>query len=584
MAFKDEKIYNGMKELVKKSLAILDRSGFEFVEDFNIEVDLKNIPPISFLQNDKIRTQIYSQIKEIEKTKEFAYTCDLVNKVQSDFKPKKRDDIQSPGLGLDAPPAEVETALRKQEFKWTDLPYFLIAYCNLRKDLEFDAAIFNGLYKRFEERLYGKDYIMALCPLKKFYLETDELVLDDGFKIRRISQGELSIINKWMNGNTLKKRDDIQFTIEYIFDENEFRNPEDDDEWTYSAYQNATAFCEKKFIEIVALLRLFKDGDFHNPLENFRVPFWANAGQGIHYNLCDMYISGDKKYILERGETEDFKKLYKKSLRFTDDKRMFIALERFNLAYEKKRFEDNIIDYVIAFEALFGTKSNRIQKEIALKSGFLVGDLKEKITEIYKFMQDVYSLRSRIVHGNEIGRISKKEYLFSWDNVPGNDSERILRFLRDDLGIGWVEDAEISKADGGKTISIIKDKNSAKIMISAKKKKAIIEISSGITYDLKVNGEYGKLNIYKEDYYSDYRLKLAIIEIFREIISSFFDEGRIGGKKEIFAIIEEELKSDEKTMPKYKSGEKIIKSILDRVERKRKLQGQPEHESAGVLK
>jgi hypothetical protein len=135
--------------------------------------------------------------------------------------------------------------------------------------------------------------------------------------------------------------------------------------------------------------------------------------------------------------------------------------------------------------------------EVGLKSGFLIEDSKEKITEIYKFMRDVYVLRSKIVHGDKI-------------KIP--------------------------------------------------------------------------LKIGKEDYYSDHRLKLAIIEIFREIISAFFDEERIGGKKEIFAIIEEELKSDEKPLPKYKSGEENIESILDKVERKRKLLGQPEPESAGVLK
>jgi len=500
MTFKDEKIYSGMKALVKKSLAILDRNGFEFkyIEDSNIEVnDLKNIPPISFLLNDKISRQIYSnsKIEEIEKTKEFAYTCDLVNKMLlSQSESKKHDDIQLPGLGLDAPSPEVENALKKQQFR-TDLSYFLIAYCNLKRDLEFDEAIFNGLYKRFEEKLYGENYIMALCPLKKFYLETDEFVLDDGIKIRRIAQGELSFINKWRGENTLKKLDDIQFTIEYTYDENELTKQQDADDW--SNYHFDLAFLpEKKFIEIVALLRLFTDGYFHNPLENFQVPFWDNAGQGIHYNLCDRYISGDKKYILKREEAEDFKKLYKKSLRFTDDRRMFIALERFNLAYEKKRFEDNIIDYVIAFEALF-VNSKRIGMEVGLKSGFLIEDSKEKITEIYKFMRGVYDLRSKIVHGDKI-------------KIP-----------------------------------------------------------------MKIGGT---------DYYSDYQLKPTIIKIFREIISAFFDEERIGGKKEGFAIIEEELKSDEKPLPKYKSGEEIIESILDKLERKRKLWGQPEHESAGVLK
>ncbi|MCW3138280.1 MAG: HEPN domain-containing protein [Methanophagales archaeon] len=418
MTFKDEKIYSGMKELVKKSLAILNRSGFEFkhkhIEDSNIEVDLKNIPPISFLLNDKISRQIYSnsKIEEIEKTKEFTYTFDLVNKmVLSHSESKKHDDIQLPGLGLDAPSPEVENALKKQQFR-TDISLFLIAYCNLKKDLEFDEAIFNGLYKRFEEKLYGKNYIMALCPLKKFYLETDELVLDDGIKIRRISEEELSFI-KEMAGNAVKKPDDIKFTIEYTYDETEFRRPEDADEWTWSAWQNATAICEKKFIEIIALLRLFKDGDFHNPLENFQVPFWANAGQGIHFNLCDRRIPEDGNYILKRAEAEDFTEFYRKSLRLTDDRRMFIALERFNLAYEKKRFEDNIIDYVIGFEALFGTMRNRIGMQIKLKSGFLVGDSKEEITKIYKFMHDVYKLRSKIVHGDEIKipmKIGKKDY------------------------------------------------------------------------------------------------------------------------------------------------------------------------------
>ena len=87
-------------------------------------------------------------------------------------------------------------------------------------------------------------------------------------------------------------------------------------------------------------------------------------------------------------------------------------------------------------------------------------------------------------------------YLFSWDNVPGNDSEGILRFLRDDIDICWAENAEIRKSDDGKTICIFKDENSAEIMIDEKEKKATIKISEGWTNDLKVKKENGKLNIY----------------------------------------------------------------------------------------
>ena len=87
-------------------------------------------------------------------------------------------------------------------------------------------------------------------------------------------------------------------------------------------------------------------------------------------------------------------------------------------------------------------------------------------------------------------------YLFSWDDVPGNDSERLLRFLRDDWGIGWAENTEIHKSADGKTIRIFNDENSAKITIDVGKEKATFKISDDRTHDLKVKKENGKLNIY----------------------------------------------------------------------------------------
>jgi len=89
------------------------------------------------------------------------------------------------------------------------------------------------------------------------------------------------------------------------------------------------------------------------------------------------------------------------------------------------------------------------------------------------------------------------EYLFSWENVPGTDSERLLRFLSDVINIGWAENAKISKSYNGKTIHISKDKNSAKITIDEKKGKAILKISDARPHDLKVKKVGGKLKIYQ---------------------------------------------------------------------------------------
>jgi hypothetical protein len=91
--------------------------------------------------------------------------------------------------------------------------------------------------------------------------------------------------------------------------------------------------------------------------------------------------------------------------------------------------------------------------------------------------------------------------LFSWDNVPGTDSERLLRFLRDDLDIGWAENAEILKSDDDKTIYISESPHngkSAKIVIEEEEGKATLTTSNGITHDLKVKKENSKLNIYSE--------------------------------------------------------------------------------------
>jgi hypothetical protein len=88
-------------------------------------------------------------------------------------------------------------------------------------------------------------------------------------------------------------------------------------------------------------------------------------------------------------------------------------------------------------------------------------------------------------------------YLFSWENVPGDDSDRLLRFLVDDLGIDWAENAEIHKSDDGKTIRIFKDENSAEIKIDEEQEKATLKISDGRTHDLKVKSENGKLKLYK---------------------------------------------------------------------------------------
>ena len=91
-------------------------------------------------------------------------------------------------------------------------------------------------------------------------------------------------------------------------------------------------------------------------------------------------------------------------------------------------------------------------------------------------------------------RILKFKYEYSRDNIFENESG-FLRFLKDELDIGWAENAEISEYDDGKNIRIFKGKNSATIKLDEKKEEATLKIHDGETYYLKWGGD--KLTIYK---------------------------------------------------------------------------------------
>ena len=137
----------------------------------------------------------------------------------------------------------------------------------------------------------------------------------------------------------------------------------------------------------------------------------------------------------------------------------------------------------------------------------------------------------------EINIFVFKQYFFSWDNVPGNDSEKLLRFLRDNFDIVWAENTEIHKSDDGKTIRVFTDENSVEIMIDEEKEKATLKIGDGRTHDLTVKKENDKLNIYFKPTYRN----------IKPIVKPF---GDIGADKShfVYGFMEEDLKNNEVTI------------------------------------
>ncbi|ODS35834.1 hypothetical protein BEH94_05620 [Candidatus Altiarchaeales archaeon WOR_SM1_SCG] len=109
------------------------------------------------------------------------------------------------------------------------------------------------------------------------------------------------------------------------------------------------------------------------------------------------------------------------------------------------------------------------------------------------------------VPGNESGRLidflEKNQnleliYVFSWDDVPGNDSDKLIGFLENDLNVSWVKNPTINKADDNRTINVSDGLNLITLELNGTENKITIEINGAGTYEYISKEEDGTLNMY----------------------------------------------------------------------------------------
>ncbi len=83
---------------------------------------------------------------------------------------------------------------------------------------------------------------------------------------------------------------------------------------------------------------------------------------------------------------------------------------------------------------------------------------------------------------------------FIWDEIPGNDSNRLVIYLEERFGVNWMKNPEIIKYNDNKTIYISDVNNSVFLSNNT----ALIDISEGLG-NLKINGKY-------TDFYFDIKM------------------------------------------------------------------------------
>ncbi|GEM_PF-2893131 len=87
-------------------------------------------------------------------------------------------------------------------------------------------------------------------------------------------------------------------------------------------------------------------------------------------------------------------------------------------------------------------------------------------------------------------KLSEK-YAFCWDNIPGKDNDRLIKFLGHTFNIDWAKNAKIEEIENGKTVRVSTEKNYLCLELISKDE-ATLKVDGGRIEKLKVTTEKGK--------------------------------------------------------------------------------------------
>jgi len=282
---------------------------------------------------------------------------------------------------------------REKEFFEVDIKRYLDEFHKRKNEmLRFNIDNFNKVYSRYEKYLYSDRQVIAFAPLRGFESESEDIDLGNFFKIRRMPADELTELwYDYYNLSTFSKSDSIRMIKFCIVTE-----------------QKSQADINTEFNSIITSLRLWKKGSVGYDTIYY-LSKWSPLGGRISGSTSIFF--GHPPVVLKSTEVEEFKNFYVKfnEVKISDYKFLDMAINRFNYAYERKRQEDKLVDYMIAFEALFMKETQELQHRLSVRiARFLEGEY-DKRKDLFLDFKRIYDLRSKIVHGESINHKNLKK-------------------------------------------------------------------------------------------------------------------------------------------------------------------------------
>ncbi len=130
---------------------------------------------------------------------------------------------------------------------------------------------------------------------------------------------------------------------------------------------------------------------------------------------------------------------------------------------------------------------------------------------------------------------NRKIYLFGWDNIPGNDSLRLIDFLKQNFSLDWIKTAKIEKIDNDRSIRVSTETNFILITLNDESTKVNIKTNDNVSDEFIVENESGRLNIYE---------KTEVSEIAAAYSMAGFEAKSIGSLKKAEELYKKALHID----------------------------------------
>ena len=157
---------------------------------------------------------------------------------------------------------------------------------------------------------------------------------------------------------------------------------------------------------VIGAVRLFKKGDIQFAVLGHITHGWFRK-LGRFGLPSPQHIASYLTYDLTSKEEKELRKICKRLAGIRGNESLELAMDRFNLSYERKRFKDSLIDQIVAFEALLiESDDNFIRKTLSRRTANLIGKSDTERQSVYDDMYEAYYIRSKIVHGDRNDEIA----------------------------------------------------------------------------------------------------------------------------------------------------------------------------------